>query len=429
MTNNRPLMAHLCLFFACAFWGLMAPLGKDAMTHGFTGIEMVTFRVTGGAVLFWLTSLFTPKVRTCDQPVLLYDGSEHHLAHKRQHRDHVNAHLRHDSGIHHTERAHHRDEGRRRGHGLHRGRDTDSDKRSGRQLESGQHLRRPAVPGRPVLIRPVPVTLQQAHTPLFGHNGQQMDVYIRNHNDTAVHRRRHRFNQLRRHTHRHMARNRIRRNLRHIHQLYPHDDRAADAAPHRGERLQLRAAGGFGNGQRDDGAWSVQADPGSGRHPGMSRSVAGDKIKIACRQRTLKGPNIKHGNGHEITDERYPQERKHATASLFPADFIFRNRFDFLQNSFLMRQHDSYPTGCGTQPETVSKIKVRRTGRRKVTFLPPKGYLLPPKTLSFASPKTTFCDITDSQAFTRRAEGIVHVSEIMVGQHVRHWQTTTCKMI
>ena len=89
----------------------------------------------------------------------------------------------------------------------------------------------------------------------------------------------------------------------------------------------------------------------------------------------------------------------------------------------------SYPTGCGTQPETVSKIKVRRTGRRKVTFLPPKGYLLPPKTLSFASPKTTFCDITDSQVFTRRAEGIVHVSEIMVGQHVRHGQTTTCKMI
>ena len=61
ITNNRPLVAHLCLFFACAFWGLMAPLGKDAMTHGFTGLEMVTFRVAGGAVLFWLTSLFTPR--------------------------------------------------------------------------------------------------------------------------------------------------------------------------------------------------------------------------------------------------------------------------------------------------------------------------------------------------------------------------------
>lgn len=43
---------------ACAFWGLMAPLGKDAMTHGLDGITMVSFRVLGGALLFWLTSLY-----------------------------------------------------------------------------------------------------------------------------------------------------------------------------------------------------------------------------------------------------------------------------------------------------------------------------------------------------------------------------------
>ena len=77
-SKNQPLIAHICLFFACAFWGLMAPLGKDAMTHGFTGIEMVTFRVTGGAALFWLTSLFTKhrsrRAWTRDQPVLLHDG-------------------------------------------------------------------------------------------------------------------------------------------------------------------------------------------------------------------------------------------------------------------------------------------------------------------------------------------------------------------
>lgn len=68
-------MAHLCLFFACAFWGLMAPLGKDAMTHGFTGIEMVTFRVTGGAVLFWLTSLFTPKEHVPRKDLLMLIGA------------------------------------------------------------------------------------------------------------------------------------------------------------------------------------------------------------------------------------------------------------------------------------------------------------------------------------------------------------------
>ena len=58
MKNNRPLIAHLSMFGACAFWGLMAPLGKDAMTHGIDGITMVSFRVLGGCLLFWLTSFF-----------------------------------------------------------------------------------------------------------------------------------------------------------------------------------------------------------------------------------------------------------------------------------------------------------------------------------------------------------------------------------
>lgn len=55
---NQRILAHVSMFMACAFWGLMAPLGKDAMTHGITGIDMVTFRVVGGACLFWITSLF-----------------------------------------------------------------------------------------------------------------------------------------------------------------------------------------------------------------------------------------------------------------------------------------------------------------------------------------------------------------------------------
>ena len=61
MDNNKPLIAHLSMFFACAFWGLMAPVGKDAMTHGITGIDMVTFRVVGAAVLFWVASFFVKR--------------------------------------------------------------------------------------------------------------------------------------------------------------------------------------------------------------------------------------------------------------------------------------------------------------------------------------------------------------------------------
>lgn len=59
MKNNRPLLAHLSLFAACAFWGLMSPIGKDAMNHGVSGVDMVSFRVAGAAVLFWLASFFT----------------------------------------------------------------------------------------------------------------------------------------------------------------------------------------------------------------------------------------------------------------------------------------------------------------------------------------------------------------------------------
>ncbi len=42
---------------ACLIWGLMAPLAKDAMRVDFSGLDMVTFRVAGGALCFWFTSL------------------------------------------------------------------------------------------------------------------------------------------------------------------------------------------------------------------------------------------------------------------------------------------------------------------------------------------------------------------------------------
>ena len=56
--NKRHVVAHISMFFACAFWGLMAPLGKDAMTHGIDGICMVSLRVFGACILFWIASLF-----------------------------------------------------------------------------------------------------------------------------------------------------------------------------------------------------------------------------------------------------------------------------------------------------------------------------------------------------------------------------------
>ena len=71
MDNKKPLLAHLSMFLACAFWGLMAPVGKDAMTHGLTGIHMVTFRVAGAAILFWFASFFVKKENPPLRDILL----------------------------------------------------------------------------------------------------------------------------------------------------------------------------------------------------------------------------------------------------------------------------------------------------------------------------------------------------------------------
>lgn len=61
MNVNKPLIAHLCLLCSGVFWGLMSPLGKEAMLHGIDGIDLVSFRVLGGAVLFWITSFFVER--------------------------------------------------------------------------------------------------------------------------------------------------------------------------------------------------------------------------------------------------------------------------------------------------------------------------------------------------------------------------------
>ena len=77
MGNNKniPLQAHLSMFTAEFFWGLMAPLGKDAMTHGIDGIDMVSFRVMGGAILFWITSIFVKKETVPTKDKLLLAGA------------------------------------------------------------------------------------------------------------------------------------------------------------------------------------------------------------------------------------------------------------------------------------------------------------------------------------------------------------------
>src|SRR5574344_1545748 len=66
--------AHLALFGAAVMWGLMSPMGKTALENGLDGISLATFRMTGGAICFWLASLFAPKedVKSSDMLLLFF---------------------------------------------------------------------------------------------------------------------------------------------------------------------------------------------------------------------------------------------------------------------------------------------------------------------------------------------------------------------
>ncbi len=75
MQNQRAVMAHLSMFGACAGWGLMAPVGKEAMIHGVSGLSMVTFRVVGACLLFWVASLFAKKEQVPRQDKLMFAGA------------------------------------------------------------------------------------------------------------------------------------------------------------------------------------------------------------------------------------------------------------------------------------------------------------------------------------------------------------------
>ncbi|MBO4315408.1 MAG: DMT family transporter [Prevotella sp.] len=73
--SNQMLVAHLSMFGACVGWGLMAPIGKEAMLHGVSGLSMVTFRVVGACLLFWLASLFARKEHVSRRDKLMFAGA------------------------------------------------------------------------------------------------------------------------------------------------------------------------------------------------------------------------------------------------------------------------------------------------------------------------------------------------------------------
>lgn len=59
--QTKKYTGHICMLLASIAWGLMAPVGKDAMSTEITALSLATFRMVGGAVCFWIASLFTKQ--------------------------------------------------------------------------------------------------------------------------------------------------------------------------------------------------------------------------------------------------------------------------------------------------------------------------------------------------------------------------------
>lgn len=57
MNNDKNLNGHLFALLANIMWGLMSPIGKQALQE-FSPISVTTFRMVGAALAFWLLSLF-----------------------------------------------------------------------------------------------------------------------------------------------------------------------------------------------------------------------------------------------------------------------------------------------------------------------------------------------------------------------------------
>jgi drug/metabolite transporter (DMT)-like permease len=75
MDNRKPLVAHASMLTAEVIWGLMSPIGKDAMTHGLNGLSLVSFRVAGAALLFWITSAFAKREHVPLHDILLFGAA------------------------------------------------------------------------------------------------------------------------------------------------------------------------------------------------------------------------------------------------------------------------------------------------------------------------------------------------------------------
>lgn len=67
---QKKLVAHISLFLAATIWGMMAPIGKAAMTGGVSALSLASMRMFGGALCFWLVSLFVRREKVAGRDLV-----------------------------------------------------------------------------------------------------------------------------------------------------------------------------------------------------------------------------------------------------------------------------------------------------------------------------------------------------------------------
>lgn len=72
LSRNSKLPAHIALAFAAVLWGIMSPMGKTALASGIPPFALAAFRMIGGAVCFWILSLFLPKEKITVRDAILF---------------------------------------------------------------------------------------------------------------------------------------------------------------------------------------------------------------------------------------------------------------------------------------------------------------------------------------------------------------------
>ena len=73
---DRNIKGHLAMMGANVMWGLMSPVAKMVFASGVVvPFVMVDFRIAGAALLFWITSLFTPSEHVSRGDILRLFGA------------------------------------------------------------------------------------------------------------------------------------------------------------------------------------------------------------------------------------------------------------------------------------------------------------------------------------------------------------------